>query len=138
MKNTLKEGLEFTLRYVVPENKTVPYLYPEAAPFQEMPKVFGTGFMVGLMEWACIEALLPHLEPGEGSVGIHINVSHSAATPPGMEVTVDVKLLEIEGKKTKWSILARDEVDEIGKGTHERFTVNYDRFNAKVAKKAGK
>jgi len=138
VKDTLKEGLEFTLRYVVPENKTVPYLYPEAAPFQEMPKVFGTGFMVGLMEWACIEALLPHLDPGEGSVGIHINVSHSAATPPGMEVTVFVKLLEIDGKKTKWEILARDEVDEIGKGTHERFTVNFDRFNARVAEKKAK
>ncbi len=136
MKDSLREGLEYTHKYVVPENKTVPYLYPEAAPFQEMPKVFGTGFMIGLMEWACIEALVPHYEPGEGSVGIHVNVSHSAATPPGMEVEVHVKLIEIDGKRTKWEIVAKDEVDEIGRGTHDRFTVNFDRFNARVAKKA--
>src|SRR6266545_1987192 len=66
MKETLKAGLEHVHTYRVPENKTVPYLYPEAKAFQEMPKVFATGFMVGLMEWACIEAMAPHLEPGEG------------------------------------------------------------------------
>ena len=60
-----------------------PHLYPEAKAFQEMPKVFATGYMVGLMEWACIEAMAPHMEPGEGSVGTLVNVTHTAATPPG-------------------------------------------------------
>jgi fluoroacetyl-CoA thioesterase len=135
MKETLQVGLEYTLKYQVSEYKTVPFLYPESKPFREMPKVFATGFMEGLMEWTCIEAMTPHLEPGEGSVGIHINVSHSAPTPPGMEVTVHVRCIEVDGQRTKWEVVARDEVEEIGRGTHERFTVNFDRFNARVAKK---
>jgi fluoroacetyl-CoA thioesterase len=53
-----------------------------------------------------------------------------------MEVEVHVKLIEIDGNRTKWEIVAKDEVDEIGRGTHDRFSVNFDRFNARVAKKA--
>lgn len=137
MKDTLKVGLTHTHKYRVPENKTVPYLYPEAKPFQEMPKVFATGFMVGLMEWACIEAMAPHLDPGEGSVGTLVNVTHTAATPPGMEVTVQVRCIGVEGRRTVWEIEAKDDIEGIGKGTHERFTVDFAKFNARVAKKAG-
>ncbi|MBF8259060.1 MAG: thioesterase superfamily protein [Actinobacteria bacterium] len=107
MKDTLKVGLTYTHKYRVPENKTVPYLYPESKAFQEMPKVFATGFMVGLMEWACIEAMAPHMDPGEGSVGTLVNVTHTAATPPGMEVTVDVRCIGVDGRKTVWEIEAR-------------------------------
>ncbi len=135
MKDTLKEGLEYTHTYRVPEDKTVPHLYPEAEPFQAMPRVFATGFMVGLMEWACIEAMAPHMEEGEGSVGILVNVTHEAATPPGMEIAVHVKCTGVDGQRTTWEIEARDEVELIGRGTHERFAVNFERFNARVAKK---
>ncbi len=137
MKESLQPGLEYTHTYRVPENKTVPHLYPESKIFQEMPEVLATGFMVGLIEWACMEALAPHLEPGEGSVGTLVNVTHTAATPPGMEVTVHVRCLEVDGQRTVWEIEARDEVDVICKGTHERFCIDFDRFNARVAKKAG-
>ena len=137
MKESLQPGLEYTHTYRVPENKTVPHLFPESKIFQEMPEVLATGFMVGLIEWACMEALAPHLEPGEGSVGTLVNVTHTAATPPGMEVTVHVRCLEVDGQRTVWEIEARDEVDVIGKGTHERFCIDFDRFNARVAKKAG-
>ena len=104
MKETLKVGLEHVHTYRVPENKTVPHLYPEAKAFQEMPKVFATGYMVGLMEWACIEAMAPHMEPGEGSVGTLVNVTHTAATPPGMTVTVRVRCVGVEGRRTVWDI----------------------------------
>lgn len=136
MKDTLKVGLEYTHRYRVPENKTVPFLYPEAKSFQEMPKVFATGFMVGLFEWACIEAMAPHMEPGEGSVGTLVNVTHTAATPPGMEVTVQVRCIGVDGRRTVWEIEGRDEAEVIGKGTHERFAVDFAKFNARIAKKA--
>lgn len=136
MKDTLMPGLEYTHTYRVPEDKTVPHLFPEAASFQTMPRVFATGFMVGLMEWACIEALAPHLDEGEGSVGVLVNVTHEAATPPGMEIKVKVRLTGVEGQKTSWEIEAHDEVDLIGRGSHERFTINLERFNARVAKKA--
>ena len=107
MKETLKVGLEHVHTYRVPENKTVPHLYPEARAFQEMPKVFATGYMVGLMEWACMEAMAPHMEPGEGSVGTLVNVTHTAATPPGMTVTVRVRCVGVEGRRTVWDIRLR-------------------------------
>jgi fluoroacetyl-CoA thioesterase len=120
----------------VPENKTVPYLFPEASDFQAMPKVFATGFMVGLMEWACIQLLAPHLDPGEGSLGIRIDVSHAAATPPGLIVTVDATCTAVAGKHVSFTVKAHDGVDPIGEGRHERAVVNWDRFNARVADKA--
>jgi fluoroacetyl-CoA thioesterase len=135
MKDTLKPGLEHTFSFLVPKEKTVPFVYPESDLFREMPEVFATAFMVGFMEWACMEALRPYLEEGERTLGTMINITHQAATPPGMTVTARVKCLEVDGKRTLWEIEARDEVEVIGKGTHERFTVNHDKFSARVAAK---
>jgi len=137
MKDTLKPGLVSRFTFKVPPTKTVPHLYPEADSFQVMPQVLATGYMVGLLEWACIEALKPHLDwPREQSVGTHINVSHLAATPPGLTVTVDVRLDRMEGKKLYFTVSAHDGVDEISAGTHERFVVDAARFSAKVTEKA--
>jgi fluoroacetyl-CoA thioesterase len=136
MKTTLTSGLTHQFSYVVPENKTVPHLYPEATDFQDMPKVFATGFMVGLMEWACIQLLQPHLDPGEGSLGVHIDVSHAAATPPGLTVTVDATCTAVNGKRVSFEVKAHDGVDLIGEGRHERVVVVWDKFKARVAQKA--
>jgi fluoroacetyl-CoA thioesterase len=136
MKPSLSPGLEFTFRYRVPEDKTVPHLYPEAPMFQEMPKVFATGFMVGLLEWACIEAIRPHLDPGEQSVGTAISVTHTAATPPGLTVTVELRLLEVDGRRLAFAVKAHDGVDPIGEGRHERFVIDRERFVRKVEEKA--
>ena len=138
MKPTLKPGDVFVHGFTVTEAHTVPHLYPESPEFQAMPQVFATGYMVGLMEWACIEALKPHLEDGEGSLGIGINVSHVAATPPGMKVTVTVTCISVEGRRISWQVRAQDELDLIGEGTHDRAVVVWDRFKAKVALKAGR
>lgn len=136
MKATLQAGLEQTHQYLVPEHKTVPYVYEDSALFQQMPKVFASAFMVGLMEWACMEALKPYMEEGEISLGTNICVSHLAATPPGMTVTVQVKCLDVSGARSKWSIVARDEMDLIGEGTHERFTIQREKFEKILAKKS--
>lgn len=98
-----------------------------------------TGFLVGLLEWACIKAINPHLDwPREQTVGTYINVSHSAATPPGMEVTASVELLAVEGKKLVFSVRAHDGVDLISVGQHERYVILKERFDAKVlSKKSG-
>jgi fluoroacetyl-CoA thioesterase len=135
MKETLAPGLTHTLTFTVPENKTVPYLYPEAPGFVEMPKVFATGFMVGLFEWACIELMKPHLEPGEGSLGIHVDFSHSAATPPGLTVTVTATCTKVDGRIVEFDVKGHDGVDVIGGGVHRRAVVRWESFNAKVAKK---
>jgi len=137
MKDSLKPGIEYELKYRVPESKTVPYLYPEAPEFQVMPRVFATGFMVGLMVWACLLAILPHLDwPSEQSVGTHVNLSHSAATPPGLEVRAKVKLVEVDGRRLVFEIEANDGVDTICKGTHERFLINAVKFIERVKAKA--
>jgi len=138
MKDSLKPGLTFEFQFKVPENKTVPHLYPESAEFQVMPKVLATGFMVGLFEWACIQAINPHIDwPDEQTVGIQVNLSHLAATPPGLTVTVKGKLEEVEGRKLSFSIVADDGVDKISEGTHDRFVIDPAKFNAKMAAKAG-
>ena len=136
MKPTLKAGLTHRFAYRVPDNKTVPHLFPEAADFQSMPKVFATGFMVGLMEWTCMQLVEPHLDPGEGSLGVHIDMSHEAATPPGMTVTVEAECTAVEGKRLTFRLRAHDGVDQIGSGNHQRFVVRWDSFNARVADKA--
>jgi fluoroacetyl-CoA thioesterase len=136
MQPTLKPGDRFELEYVVPDNKTVPHLYPESGEFQKMPQVFATGFMVGLIEWCCIEALHPHLEAGESSLGTYIETTHAAPTPPGMKVTVSAVCTEVRnGNNVFWSVTARDEVDEIAKAVHGRHVVARGRFDARVARK---
>jgi fluoroacetyl-CoA thioesterase len=136
MKDTLKPGLAHTFRFRIPETKTVPHLYPESGMFREMPAVLATGYMVGLLEWACIEAIRPHLDwPAEQTLGTHVNFSHEAATPPGMTVTVEVRLTAVEGRKLTFAVEAHDGMDRISTGTHERFVIDAARFNAKVAAK---
>lgn len=136
MKPSLAPGLERELRFVVPAGKTVPHLYPESPAFAEMPEVFATGFMVGLIEWACIETIAPHLGEDEMSLGTHVDLSHTAATPPGMEVVARVRLETVEGRRLSFSVEAADEREPICAGRHERFVVERARFEAGVAKKA--
>ncbi len=138
MKPTLKPGLMHRFSYKVPENKTVPYTYPESPEISSMPKVFATGFMIVLMEWACTQLLAPHLDTGEGSLGVHVDVSHLAATPPGMTVTVDVECIAVAGSRVTFKVKAHDGLDLIGEGRHERFVVTWDTFNARLASKMQK
>lgn len=139
MHEGLKEGLVFEFRYAVPDNKTVPDLYLESEEFQLMPKVFATGFMVGLFEWACIRAIKPYLDyPAQQTVGIHVNFSHIAATPPGLSITVKGRLDKVEGRKLSFSLEAHDGIEKISEGTHDRFIIFSDKFNKKVQEKKGK
>ncbi|HET6492157.1 MAG TPA: thioesterase family protein [Burkholderiales bacterium] len=133
MKDTLQPGLTFRFQFEIPPTKTVPHLYPESTMFQEMPEVLATGYLVGLMEWACIEALRLHLDwPREQSLGTHVDVSHIAATPPGLIVTVDVKLEKVEGRKLTFRLSAHNGVKKISEGTHERIVIDFAKFNAKI------
>lgn len=139
MKSSLQPGLSFQFSFTVPENKTVPHLYPESPEFQVMPNVLATGFLVGLIEWACIRAVNPHIDwPGEQTVGIGISLTHSAATPPGLAVTVRGMLETVEGRRLMFSFSADDGVDTISEGTHERFVINAAKFNNKASEKACK
>ena len=139
MKETLKPGIRYEHKFILPPSKTVPALYPEAQEFLVMPEVFATGFLVGFLEWACIKAVIPHLDwPKEQSLGIHIDVSHEAATPPGLEVTASVELIAVQGRKLTFTVSAHDGVDLISQGRHERFVIDKQKFDAKVAAKAAR
>ena len=132
MKASLKPGITYQHRFVVPVTKTVPALYPEAEEFLLMPEVFATGFLVGFLEWACLKAINPHLDwPLEQTVGTHIDVSHSAATPPGMEVIANVELIAVEGKALTFAVRAHDGVDLISEGRHQRHEIVKERFDAR-------
>jgi len=102
-----------------------------------MPQVLATGFMVGLVEWACLEAIRPCPDwPREQTLGTYVNLSHTAPTPPGLTVTVKVRLEKVEGRRLEFAVSVHDGVDTISTGTHERFIIDSARFGAKVAEKA--
>jgi len=139
MKSSLKAGIEHSFTMRVSASKTVAALYPESPEFQLMPEVFATGFLVGFFEWACIQAINPHLDwPEEQTVGTQINMSHLAATPPGMDVTARVKLTEVDGRRLSFELEASDGIDVIARGAHERFVVNRAKFVERTRQKAEK
>ena len=136
MLASLKPGIRYEHTFVVPPSKTVPALFPESPEFVAMPEVFATGFLVGFLEWACIKAINPYLDwPREQTVGTHIDVSHEAATPPGLEVTARVELIAVEGRKLTFAVEAHDGVDRISRGRHERFVIDKEKFDARVGAK---
>jgi fluoroacetyl-CoA thioesterase len=137
-RDTLRPGIAHTFRYRVPADKTVPALYPESPEFQQMPRVFATGFLVGLVEWTCIQAVKPHLDwPREQTVGTRLDVTHSAPTPPGHEVTVEVELTAVDGRRLSFRVSARDDAARICEGRHERFVIDAEKFNARLAPRLG-
>ena len=106
--------------------------------YPNLPDVFATPFLGGLMEQVSAELIDRHLDPGQQSVGISMNLKHLAATPLGMEVRVKTEVSAVEGKKLTFRLEAYDAVEKIGEAVHERFIINADKFNQRVAEKARK
>lgn len=136
MKPGLTVGARSWHSHRIGPEHTVPNLYPEAASFRAMPGVLATGYMVGLMEWACLEQLSPYMDEGEGSLGTHVDVSHVAPTPPGLTVTVETEVTEIDGRFVWFAVRAHDGVDLIGEGRHQRAVLKWDRFVPRAMAKA--
>jgi fluoroacetyl-CoA thioesterase len=82
--------------------------------------VLSTPNMIGLMERAGIEAVQPHLPEGHTTVGFEVHVKHFGATPKGKKVTVRAELLEVDGRKLRFKVEARDQDKTVGEGTHRR------------------
>ena len=138
MKATFKPGLRYCVTCSVAERTTAPHTYPDVPVTAAMPEVFATGFMIILMERACTALLAKPLGAGEGSVGVHIDVSHIAATPVGMTVTAEAECVQVVDRGVSFKVRAHDGLDPIGEGRHERFVVDWDKFNEWVATKAAK
>ena len=90
--------------------------------------VYATPCMVALMEGAACEAIESALDEGQTSVGIELNIRHTAATPVGLEVRAEAEVTEVDGKIITFALRAFDEAGEIGSGTHKRAVVNTQRF----------
>ena len=132
----LSAGTTFSWQYTVPPKATVPKLYDDIPGCAEMPDVLATGYMVGIMECACLQMLRTYLDwPREQSLGTLVSFSHLAPTPPGMTVTVKGELVAVEGRKLRFALSAWDGEDKISEGVHERHLIDAVRFNDKVAAK---
>lgn len=100
-----------------------------------MVDVFATPMMISLMENTCAKSVASHLQADESTVGTHVNVSHCAATPIGMKVYCESKLIEIDRRKLTFKVTAYDERGLIGEGLHERFIIDSKKFQAKINSK---
>jgi fluoroacetyl-CoA thioesterase len=131
MKSTLKVGLASTKRVPVDEGRCIGFMGKEGM-------VYATPRMVSDVEYACRDLLLEHLDEGEDSVGAHVSIDHLAATPLGLEVTIEDRIAEIEKRRVTFEFSVRDPVEECGRGKHVRFVVDkaksFERIKAKRAK----
>ena len=131
----LKPGLRHQRTILVDQRLTVPAVSDTFTGFADMPPVFATALLVGFVEWTCIEAQRPYLSPEQRTVGVHVDLSHSAATPVGMHVTADVELVAVDDRKLRFKVACRDDAEPICEGFHERFIVDGARFMARIEKK---
>jgi fluoroacetyl-CoA thioesterase len=101
-----------------------------------LPQVFATPMMVTMMENAALNAVRDYLDPGESVVGTLVNVRHLAATPVGHQVTAEAVVTKVDGRRIEFTVSARDEIEEIGKGTHERMVVDMARLDQRLKAKS--
>jgi len=116
--------------------KTVEYKDSAKAVASGLAEVFATPCMIALMENAAYLAVQDELSEGQSTVGISIDVKHMAATPMGMKVWAQAKLVEVDRKKLTFEIEAHDEAELVGTAVHERFIIDEEKFIAKVNEKA--
>jgi fluoroacetyl-CoA thioesterase len=131
----LKPGLMRSATIRVGDELAVPAQGRALGFAQEMPPVFATANMIALVEWTCVAALAPYLAPHQRTVGTRVEMTHSAATPIGMNVTAEVELVEIDGRRLRFKVRCRDESEPIGEGFHERAIIDHDRFMARLERK---
>ncbi len=133
MKATLRPGVSRVNRITVDRDRTISFMGEEG-------RVYGTPYLVRDIEQTCRELLLEHGDPGEDSVGMEIQVRHTAPTLPGMWVEITATVTAVDGRKVSLEVAARDELEAIGDGGHSRFVVDiaktHERLKAKAAKRA--
>jgi fluoroacetyl-CoA thioesterase len=101
-----------------------------------LPNVLATPVMILAMENAALDAIRGFLDPGETAVGTAVDVRHLAATPVGHEIRADAEVTKVDGRRVEFTVSARDETEEIGRGTHQRMVVDIARVNERLARKA--
>lgn len=129
MQTTIVPGLSASRRITIDTPRTIDFL-------GDALRVYATPELVRDFEIACRDFLLAHTDPGEDSVGTGIQISHSGATLRGMTVELTVTVGRIEGRLVSFDLLAKDDLEEISRGSHSRFVVDVEKLRAKVAAKA--
>jgi fluoroacetyl-CoA thioesterase len=100
-----------------------------------LPQVFATPMMITAMENAALNAVRDYLDVGESAIGTLVNIRHLAATPVGHQVTAVAEVTKVEGRRIEFKVSARDEIEEIGNGTHERMVVDMARLDLRLKAK---
>ncbi len=134
MSETLKAGLSATRHVDIDRDKTISFMGDDC-------RVYSTPNLLYDIEMACRDLLLAHIEPGKDSVGTRVELDHVGATLMGMWVDVTVTLTEVNGAAVSFEFTARDAVEEVARGKHNRFIVGVEktaqRLKAKLAKAVG-
>ena len=130
MKSSLKAGLSSSKSITVDESRCIGFMGKEAA-------VYATPQMVSDVEYACRNMLLAHLDEGEDSVGAHVSIDHLAPTPPGLQVSIEMQITEVDRRKVVFSFSVKD-LEEVGRGTHVRFVVETAKTRERLADKRAK
>src|SRR6185503_20228782 len=116
MKNSLKAGLELSKAVTVDEQRCIGFMGKEGM-------VYATPRMVSDVEYACRDFLLQHLDAGEDSVGAHVSIDHLAATPLGLPVTIEAKIVEVDRRKVTFEFSVHAAAETYGRGRNVRFVV---------------
>ncbi len=127
--SALKPGLKGTVEIVVNEEHTAPHVGSGRV------HVLATPVMVNLMEAAALQAVEGLLPAGHQTVGIHLDITHTAATPVGMRVQAYAELTKVDKRTLTFSVYAEDAKERIGAGIHERIVINLERFDARMQEK---
>ncbi len=131
MKDSLKSGLSMARRITVDAERSVGLLGPGL-------EVYATPSMVRDIEIVSHDLIVEHLEEGEESVGTHISVDHLGATPLGMFVDIIVTVVEVDGRRLRLDAEVRDEIEQVGRGRHDRFVVDIEKQKARLKAKLAK
>lgn len=122
----LNKGIEGSMEIIVGNNDTA------ARYGSGLIEVFATPAMIGLMENTAQSSVQKYLPEGYITLGIEVNIKHLKATPVGMKVNCNSKLIDVDGRKLTFSVDAFDEKGQIGSGSHTRFIVETKKFMEKL------
>jgi len=135
MKPSLQPGVSYVRRITVDTDRTISFMGEEG-------RVYATPRLIGDIEYTCRDLILQHADAGEDSVGVEVALKHLAPSLPGSTVEITVKVTAVEGRKVAFEVSARDELEDVSRGTHTRFVVDVartvERLKAKAAKRASK
>jgi fluoroacetyl-CoA thioesterase len=128
VKPTLKPGLAHTRSIIVDEARVISFMGDDC-------RVYATPRIISDVEYACRDFLLAHLDPGEDSVGTKVNWEHVGPALLGVEVTISIKLLQVEGRRVTFEASVADGADPVAHGMHERFIVDVQKVRERLLKK---